>query len=339
MSSAFTRRGITVPAMFLGCVASWITLPVWLPILLVTDVVRGVRFAGTRLAAMLTWMFTCEVLGLVSAAGIGILRALGVDSEARFRERNYQLQNFWAGAIFRGVERIFGLRVQIEPGGEPPPDGPILLLLRHASMGDTLLPSVLFAIPYGYQLRYVLKKELLWDPCLDIVGQRLPNVFVDRSAPNGKTEIGAVAALARNLEPHEGVLIYPEGTRFSAEKRARAVERLQDTGDPAFAARAARLRNVLPPRLGGVSALLDRFASEGNGHVVVCGHVGFEGAAGWSDLWSGRVIDREIRVRCWTTPASQLPAERGEWLLDAWTELDAWIGEALRGQDSSRNVN
>ena len=36
---------------------------------------------------------------------------------------------------------------------------------------------------YHLRLRYVLKRELLWDPCLDIVGQRVPNIFVDRDAP------------------------------------------------------------------------------------------------------------------------------------------------------------
>ena len=334
MGSSFARRSVTVPAMLLGCLVSVATIPIWLPVLFAIDLFRDARFAGVRLAGMLTWMFCCEAAGILAAAILPVLRFVGVDDEARYRERNFQLQNFWAGALFGGVQRIFDLRIHVEPGGAPPSEGPILLLLRHASMGDTLLASLLFSIPHGLRLRYVLKKELLWDPCLDIVGHRLPNVFVDRSAPDGKTEIGAVATLARDLEPDEGVLIYPEGTRFSPEKQARAIERLQDAGDPALAQHAARLRHVLPPRLGGVMALIDRFAADARGQVVLCGHVGFEGAAGWADLWSGRVLGREIRVRCWTTPAAALPADRITWLLERWEELDDWIGASL-GDPSS----
>jgi hypothetical protein len=59
---------------------------------------------------------------------------------------------------------------------------PVIVFLRYASVADTLLPAVFLANPNGLKLRYVLKHELLLDPCLDIVGNRLPNSFVQRSA-------------------------------------------------------------------------------------------------------------------------------------------------------------
>ena len=62
--------------------------------------------------------------------------------------------------------------------------GPYLLLVRHASSGDALLASSLVSAPNRMQLRCVLKRELLWDPCLDIVGNWLPNVFAERDAPD-----------------------------------------------------------------------------------------------------------------------------------------------------------
>lgn len=42
--------------------------------------------------------------------------------------------------------------------------GPLVVLMRHASLADTLLPAVVIA-SHGIRLRYVLKRELLWDPC------------------------------------------------------------------------------------------------------------------------------------------------------------------------------
>ena len=43
------------------------------------------------------------------------------------------------------------------------------------------------------------ERELLWDPCLDVVGQRLPNVFVRRGDGDGASEIAAVRAPAADL--------------------------------------------------------------------------------------------------------------------------------------------
>ena len=42
------------------------------------------------------------------------------------------------------------------------------MLLRHAGIADTIIPRVFYAIPQQVRLRYVLKKELLMDPCLDL---------------------------------------------------------------------------------------------------------------------------------------------------------------------------
>jgi len=38
----------------------------------------------------------------------------------------------------------------------------------------------------------VLKRELLADPCLDIVGNRLPNHFLDRHATDSGPELAAL---------------------------------------------------------------------------------------------------------------------------------------------------
>lgn len=68
-----------------------------------------------------------------------------------------------------------------------------------------------------------MKQELLWDPCLDIVGNRLPNYFVDRAAKDTARELAHIASLARELAPGQRVVMYPEGTRFSETKRGLAL--------------------------------------------------------------------------------------------------------------------
>jgi hypothetical protein len=230
------------------------------------------------------------------------------------------------------VRRIYGIRLEVEGDGDSGP-GPLLVFMRHASIGDTLLPAILLSNRHGWRLRYVMKRELLWDPCLDVVGQRLPNVFVRRGSGDSAAEIEAIQRLAVDLGPDEGILIYPEGTRFTPRKRERLLARLERSGDPRLLAKARELRHVLPPRLGGALGLLDRCPEA---DVLFVGHVGFDGAATLADLWYGRVVGRHVRVCLWRVPARQIPADRDarvDWLYGEWARLDAWIGQKGSGSD------
>ena len=116
--------------------------------------------------------------------GIAVSAALWVGQLAVDRTRyltwNFRVQCWWARTLFAGAERLFGMRLDVE-GLDQLGTGPILLFMRHASVGDTVLPAVLVSSCQGIRLRYVMKRELLWDPCLDIVGNRLPNYFVRRA--------------------------------------------------------------------------------------------------------------------------------------------------------------
>ncbi len=93
------------------------------------------------------------------------------------------------------------------------------------------------------------KRELLWDPYLDLAGHRLATAFVRRESREHDVDVAVVEALARDLGPHDAVVIFPEGTRFTAAKRARILAMLAERDEAAFA-HALRLKNLLPPRSG-----------------------------------------------------------------------------------------
>lgn len=131
------------------------------------------------------------------------------------------------------MRALFGIRIEVMGGGEAVP-GPVIVLVRHASIVDNLLSANLIARPHRIRLRYVLKRELLADPCLDVAGRRLPNYFVRRGTGEAR-ELERVRALANGLGSDEGVLICPEGTRFTPERRARAIGRIAER-DPQLAA-------------------------------------------------------------------------------------------------------
>jgi 1-acyl-sn-glycerol-3-phosphate acyltransferase len=318
------RRLLTIP----GYVAAWLlsvaTLPLWVPLTLIVDAVRRNRGVAVRSAVFLTYYFSCEVLGIAISASVWAwAKVFPVDAE-RWADLHYRLEAWYGTALLRGVIRAFGLRLEVEDDADLA-RGPYLLLVRHASSGDTLLASSLVSRPYGTRLRYLFKRELLWDPCLDIVGNRLPNVFVDRFSDDSAREIRRAKEIARNLGPRDGLLTHPEGTRFSEEKRSRVLEKLQREGDAKMLDYAQSLRFVLPPRPGGTLGLLEA-APEAD--VVVCSHTGFEGAASLAEIWRGALVHQTVRVQFRRIPREAIPSSRDDrlaWLLEEWQRVDEWV--------------
>lgn len=320
-SRKWGRRVITVPAVF--GLATWLslTLPIWLPALLLVDGFRRKRLASTRTGLFFVALLGYEALGVLKAGSVWL--RFRNHSEA-FQKANFELQCWWVNAHVANARRIFGVAIDIDA----PPDlghGPVIAMMRHTSIADATLGGLLFSIPHGIRLRYVLKRELQWGPCLDIVGNRLRNVFVARDGENSANEVASVADLARGMGTHDGVIIYPEGTRFTPEKRERILASLRERKNAALLARAQALKTTLPPRPGGALALLDA-APEVD--VVLVAHVGFEGIRSFFDLWNGRLIDARIRVHARRISAHKIPPDRTTWLFDEWERMDDWISRA-----------
>lgn len=319
-AARWRRRAITLPGLGIAAALWWAPLPGLLVLASFFDVVRRNRFATTRACLLVAAYLGCEVAGVLASGWLWLTR--GRDRRAWLR-RNFALQRWWAGTLFRAGERLFSLRVTVE-GADAVARGPILLFVRHASVADTLVPAVFVSARAGLLLRYVLKRELLVDPCLDVVGQRLPNAFVRRGSRDPAREIATVRALAADLPDDEGVIVFPEGTRFSPRRRAHALARLAER-DPALAARAERLVHTLPPRLGGPLALLD---AAPHADVVVCGHVGFDGVRTLADFANGALVGREVRIRFWRVPRAEIPSDtpgRVDAFYAWWERLDAWV--------------
>jgi 1-acyl-sn-glycerol-3-phosphate acyltransferase len=264
-------------------------------------ITRGQRWRGVALGML--WAVT-ETAGLIA----GLLLTFSGPAP------HVWVQRRWAAVLLGGIERIFALRIVVE--GEVP-SGPIIALVRHSSLAETPLPMMIFPT---MSPRYVLKRGLQWDPCLDLFGNRLPNAFVHRGG--GAPQVARVEALGVGLTERDMVVIFPEGTRFSEEKRQRRIDGL--AGEER--ARAQALRHTLLPRPGGTLALLGSGAN-----VVVVGHTGFESARTAANLFDGSLVRREIRVRLWTVPAADVvPTEA--WLYERWKELDDWLDAVITAE-------
>jgi 1-acyl-sn-glycerol-3-phosphate acyltransferase len=314
------RRIVSVPLYVLLCGAFLSVLPWVLVLTIVVDLMRPRRFVATRCALFFQWYLLCEVVGIATAFAIVVATRDRELELARF----FDLQCRWLAGLFWGGARIFGFRVETE-GEDALAGGPLLVFMRHASTADIALPNVLVSAKTGLVLRYVLKRELLWDPCLDLAGHRLVNAFIRRGSGDAEREIAAVRSLAEDLGPNDGVLIYPEGTRFTPAKQARALERIRATDNAERISRAEKLARVLPPRLGGPVALLDEAPTA---DVLFLAHTGLDGARTMADFLNGALVGARVRVAFWRVASGDVPRDanaREHWLFDQWQRVDDWV--------------
>ena len=324
------RRLVSIPALLLAAIVLLLASPVWLLLGIVADVVRGrFRLPTVRLlsfALLWSWLETAGVL--VSAS----FWMIGRSDDHR---RHYALQRWWARNLLRALRLTCGVRVNVE-NVEALRPGPVVLLARHASLADSLVSAYVVTTVAGMKPRYVLKRELLADPCLDVVGQRLPNHFLDRGAADSTPELEALADLTSSMDEVTAGIIFPEGTRANSSKRAKAIAKISEV-DPERVGRISSMRHLLPPRPAGAAAML-----RGNAtcDVVVAWHVGFEGL----DTFSGilRALSKPIppiRFVLRRIPRIEVPSSYREftaWLDDEWMRMDYEVDTALKARDEER---
>jgi 1-acyl-sn-glycerol-3-phosphate acyltransferase len=316
-------QGVTIELVAFVLVT--LTFPLLVTVASLVDAIRFVAtrkpFVGVRLVAMLWWFLLGELRGVATLLVIWLASG-GRDSRTR-RFRVYRLRQRWIGGHLDGVRRLFGLTFEVEGLDDVAP-GPVVILMRHASIVDNALPDALVGRRHDMGLRFVIKRELQMLPTIDIGGRWVPTNFVRRGSGDTARELEDLVKLTIDLDPHEGILIYPEGTRATAPKIARAKEILAER-QPDIAPLAANLQHVLPPRLGGPLALLEHARGT---DVVFCAHVGFDGFETVGDIWSGGLVGQTIRVRFQRFPAAEVPADPVEltsWLYARWQEVDDWV--------------
>lgn len=313
------RRAVSFPTLALAFAAAWAASPLLLSLALAADLVRRRRLATLRAAAIVLLYLLFEMVGLVALLWLRLTG--GTRGE---RERLFRFERWWARSLLTILLRVFGMRLEVE-GLEAVGPGPVLVFGNHASLADPLLAAALVEHRCGIRLRYVGKRELLWDPCIDLGGHYLPYVFVRRGASDTPGDVARVQGLLAGLGPIDGVFMMPEGTRFSAAKRERL---LRGAEGAERAELARRLEHLLPPRLGGMLGLFER---NRGADVVFMACVGFEGVRGLADVWDGALVGRTVRVAFWRRRWDGVPADapgRVAWIRREWEALDAWLGRA-----------
>lgn len=324
----WVRRSLTVPAALAAPWALAGVAPVALGAALARDLADGDgRLWRSRAYAMALAYGAAEAGGLTASAALWLASAPEGTGSPWAQARHHDLQRAWVAAIMAAGRALLDLRVEVE-GLDELGEGPLVVLGRHTSLPDAFLPAELFAVRAGRRLRMVVKRDLEWVPCLDVVGHRLPNAFVARAPDSAADAAAALDAVGRDLAPGDVAVVFPEGTYPTPAARERARARLAERA-PAHLERADALRHLLPPRPAGALALLD---AAPDADVAILGHVGLERLTSMARVARSLPLDQPVRARLWVHRRATVPRGRRarvEWMWERWAEMDAWIDAEL----------
>lgn len=187
-------------------------------------------------------------------------------------------------------------------------------------------------------LRFFLKKELFWVPFMGLAWWSLDFPFMQRFSKEqvrkkpslaGKDLENARKACEKFRTIPVAMMSFPEGTRFSEQKRA-------ESGSP--------YRKLLKPRIGGIGQVLYALGDQLDGLLDVTLVYPDRGAAEPPTFWelvSGQIPRIVARVQLRPIPAELLGREfrrdrnfRGDlqaWMDQQWLEKDALILQLEQG--------
>ena len=295
---------------------------------------RSRRLRALRVLYFAVIWLLGETAALVMCLGLWIASGFGgrLRSE-QYQVRHYAIMRWFLDLLFRSAERVFGLRVEVT---EPALDDaeaaarlarPVIVLSRHAGPGDSFLLVHHLLTVYRRQPRVVMKAAIQLDPGLDVVGNRLPNVFVSPRRFGESLYTEQISRLAQGLGPDDALVIFPEGGNWTPGRWRRGIRRLNQAGRPDLAGRARRMPNLLPPRPGGALAAITACP---DADVVFVAHTGLDKLVSVRDVWQNLPVEQPLRAQWWRVPCASVPRavpkeEQVQWLYTWWERIDAWI--------------
>lgn len=325
--SRWARRARTIPLVLGATVLLLVTLPVWFPAVVVADVVRGrTRLPLARVGIFALQYAVNDSVEILAAPLLWMWAGFGrhLDTDASI-DRHGRLQAWSIGVLGRRAEHELGLRVELDAASAAAlGDGPVIVLCRHVNIVDASLPSMLYG-HRGVPTRGVIMAEMLADPGFDLIYGRAGSVFIPRADGAGALEL--MTAFGRHAARQDAVVIFPEGRLFRPDASERAIARLRDSS-PERAERFAGARHVLPPRPGGVQALL---AGLPDRDVVVIAHTGLDAFPTFAALARAVPLAEPVRVTAWRIPRAEIPAEpdaQTEWLDRQWLRVEHLAAQA-----------
>jgi 1-acyl-sn-glycerol-3-phosphate acyltransferase len=290
---------------------------------------RGLRLLSFALIWLVTetaTLFMC--LGLWLASGFG-----GRLHTEPYQSRHYAIMQWYLDRLYQAAAGTLGLRVEVD---EPPltPDEaaarlahPVIVFSRHAGPGDSLLLVHHLLAVYHRRPRVVMKAALQLDPTVDVVANRVPNVFIQGRQTGEHIFVAQISRLASGLDQTGALVLFPEGGNWTPGRWRRGIRRLERQGRADLAERARGMPHLLPPRAGGA---LSAIAACPTADVIFVAHAGLDTLVSVADVWRSLPIEHTVHAKWWRVPAAEVPRALDSdgqirWLYDWWQRIDDWI--------------
>lgn len=333
------RRLVIAPLAIVIAVAVVLLFPLLAVLTLIFGLLgrsRPGRMRGTRLLFFaLAWLFA-ETSALFMCLGLWIVSGFGGRLRTEpFQSRHYAVMRWFLDSVYGAATRSFGLRVEIDEPVLTEEElaarlaRPVIVLSRHAGPGDSFLLVRHLLSSYGRRPRVVMKATMQLDPGVDVVANRLPNVFIHHARTGERLFVEQIERLAGGLDRAGALVIFPEGGNWTPGRWERGIQRLRDLGRPDLAARAREMPNLLAPRTGGAFAAI---AACPSADVIFVAHAGLDQLVSVGDIWRNLPVNQVIRAKWWRVPVDEVPRHADHeaqllWLYDWWERIDAWISQ------------
>jgi 1-acyl-sn-glycerol-3-phosphate acyltransferase len=337
------RRLVLAPLAVVIALAAVLLSPVLALLILGFELLRRVppsRRRGLRLLRFALIWLTAETAALLACLGLWAASGFGGRlSTEPYQSRHYAIMRRFLDRLYRAATRAFRLRVEIE---EPELTAeeqaarlarPVIVLSRHAGPGDSLLLVRHLLTVYQRRPRVIMKASMQFDPGVDVVANRVPNVFIRPRLVGEQIYTEQIQRLAQGLDRAGALVIFPEGGNWTPGRWHRGIRRLERLDRHDLAARASQMPNVLPPRPGGALAAI---AACPQADVIFVAHAGLDELVSVRDVWRSLPLDHVVHAKWWRIPAAQVPRSAGheeqvQWLYDWWQRIDSWISENRPG--------
>ncbi|PZR67707.1 MAG: acyltransferase [Solirubrobacterales bacterium] len=329
MAPTAIRRPLAVVTWLVVSVVGLLVSPLLLAVAAVAAALTG-RPQPLLATKLVIAYLARELLVLLACGGLWLVTGFGARIASRRSQRlHLRLLRWFVHGLAQRVLTLLDIEIVADPSPEAEraltDEKPLLFFSRHAGPGDTVLLVDQLLTRYDRAPSVVFKETLTIDPCVDLIGHRMPHAVLDTSAAaDCEAQIKLVTG---ELGPRGVLVLFPEGGNFTAERRRRALQHLRRNGQRRQAAAAEQMTHMLPPHPAGALAALQ---AKPDADVIFAAHTGLGLAAFPRELWRETPIGRTLKTRMWLVPAADRP--RGEqaqtdWLNEWWKRLDDWVDD------------